>query len=163
MRWRDAIRDPWVWGQLGLFLLVGVILPLAGRRGGAPDFLALEPLGSRLPGLLPLLAGLRVIAAAVPALGRNLTPATTPVPEGQLIRTGPYARVRHPMYSGLILVLLGFGWVLCQWRVGLLSGVLGWAYFDRKAAAEERKLAQRYPDYPSYSAMVPKLIPRFFG
>jgi protein-S-isoprenylcysteine O-methyltransferase Ste14 len=162
---RQAFRDPWVWGQLGLLAIVLVLLPWAARTvepSGVFGFIARASAGRRAPGAVPFVFGLLISIHAAVSLGRNLTPATTPVEHGELIRRGPYAWVRHPIYSGLILILWGLGWWTSNWRVGLVTGLLSWAYFDRKATVEERKLRTRYPAYPDYAVGVPKLFPRLW-
>lgn len=91
------------------------------------------------------------------------TSATIEVAEGQkVISTGPYATVRHPMYAGSLIYLLGTPLALGSY-VGLL--VLGammpfflWRLFD-----EERFLSKNLPGYPEYCEKVRwRLIPRIF-
>lgn len=161
MRIRGAWRDPWVWGQFALFALVVAGLPLLGER--VPEGAVLEWLfhagGPRWPAVLPAGAGILAALLGVRALGRNLTPATTPIRDGTLVETGIYRRIRHPIYTGVILGLWGIAWGANGWRIGLLVLALSYLYFDRKAAVEEVKLALRYPGYPAYQRRVPKLLP----
>ena len=92
------------------------------------------------------------------ALGRNLTPFPKPIEGGELVTTGPYARVRHPIYTGLILGTLG--WAL--FRANLIGVALAAAlfiFFDLKSRREERWLVEAYADYPEYQRRVRKLIP----
>lgn len=76
-----------------------------------------------------------------------------------LATTGPYAYVRHPQYSGFILVMLGF---LVQWPTILtlaMFPVLVWMY-QRLARQEERgALAVFGDDYVHYAASVPAFVP----
>lgn len=160
---RTPLRDPWVWGQVLLFLLVLVGVPLLVRSveaGGVLGWLARPDGGSRWLAGVPLGVGLVIALLGAWNLGPNLTPATTPRERGQLVRGGLYARMRHPIYAGVILILWGLAWWLGNWRFGLVSLVVGYFYFDRKASVEERKLRERFPDYAAYQARVPKLIPR---
>jgi protein-S-isoprenylcysteine O-methyltransferase Ste14 len=162
---RRILRDPWVWGQLVLFAAVAGALPWAARTvepDGPFGFVAQASPGQRAAGMGFVVAGLVISIYATVCLGRNLTPATTPVEHGELIRNGLYARVRHPIYAGLILILGGLGWWLSNWRMGLITGLLSWAYFDRKATTEERKLRTRFPAYAEYASRVPKLLPRLW-
>jgi protein-S-isoprenylcysteine O-methyltransferase Ste14 len=155
-RW---LRDPLVWGQLILFLLVTLGLPLSARH--APPGSLLLPVGSwRYLGLAPLMAGLALVAAGARAMGKNLTPATTPRAEAELVTGGIYRHVQHPIYLGVILFLWGLGWLQSTWLTGLLVAGISLAYFDRKAAVEERNLAARFPEYPAYRDRVPRLLPR---
>lgn len=160
MRLRDALTDPWVWGQ---FLLIAVVLfgvPwLATNADPAGPLGWLTAPGARGGGIVPLLTGGGLMLLSALHLGRNLTPATTPIPGGEMVERGVYAWMRHPMYAGLILVLWGTAWLGGNWRMGLLTALVALLYFDRKAAAEERKLVLRYPGYSDYMKRVPKLIP----
>lgn len=159
-RW---LRDPWVWGQLILFLVIGIGLPAAARRV-TPDsglgHLVLPQSPWRHLGLVIIAAGLAIVVAGARAMGENLTPATMPRTRGELVTHGIYRHVRHPIYLGVILVLWGLGWVLSTWIMGLIAAGLSLAYFDRKAAVEERNLAARFPEFPAYRDHVPRLLPR---
>jgi len=157
------MRDPWVWGQLILFLLVTLGLPFAGRRVSPGSGLGrlLRPVGSwRYLGLAPVVAGLALVAAGARSMGKNLTPATTLRAGSELVTSGIYRHVRHPIYLGVIFVLWGFGWMFSTWLAGLLIAGISLGYFDRKAAVEERNLAARFPEYPAYRDGVPSLLPR---
>ncbi len=80
----------------------------------------------------------------------------------ELIRTGPYALVRHPIYSGLLLGLLGTVIVFGQWVVAIAFVLIAAAIW-RKSRIEERYLAEIFPDdYARYCADVPALVPSFF-
>ncbi len=164
MRLLNAIRDPWVWGQFTLVALVVFGIPwLAATADPAGPFawLTIRASSARFAGIVPLLLGGLLMLLAALHLGRNLTPATTPIEGGHLVERGVYTQVRHPMYAGLILVLWGIAWIGSNWRMGLLVAVVSLGYFDRKAATEERKLQTRYPGYAAYIRRVPKLIPGF--
>lgn len=159
-RW---LRDPWVWGQLALFLLVALGLPIAVRQTSAGSALGrlLQPAGSwRYLGLAPVTIGLALVIAGARTMGKSLTPGTTPRVEGELVTGGIYRHLRHPIYLGVILVLWGLSWLQSTWMTGLLVAGISLAYFDRKAAAEERKLAARFPEYQAYRDTVPRLLPR---
>jgi protein-S-isoprenylcysteine O-methyltransferase Ste14 len=80
----------------------------------------------------------------------------------QLIRSGPYAYVRHPIYSGLILALVGTALAVGEWRavVGLALAIIGWS---RKAATEETLLAGEFGDqYQEYRRHSGFLVPHFW-
>jgi protein-S-isoprenylcysteine O-methyltransferase Ste14 len=77
----------------------------------------------------------------------------------ELIRTGPYHIVRHPIYTGLLLMWLGTAIYIGQWR-GVISLVLVTIGFWIKLRQEERLLLQHFPDaYPNYRSEVRALIP----
>jgi protein-S-isoprenylcysteine O-methyltransferase Ste14 len=83
----------------------------------------------------------------------------------QLTVTGPYARVRHPLYVGTLLVAAGFALMVGSWiSVAALLLFISWffgSYFPRKEAVEADRLAARYgAPFAEYRAAVPALIPR---
>jgi len=162
MKLGTALRDPWVWGQGLLFFAVGT-LPLL-RQSLPPDSLGarvlrLAELPWRLGAVVPLVPGLIMLVWGAVTLGKNLTPATQPLPEGELVEHGAYGVVRHPIYLGVILCLWSLGWWLTSPRIGLVVAVVCYLYFDRKAAVEERRMTARFPGYEALRRRVPKLLP----
>lgn len=110
-------------------------------------------------GVALLAAGLAFAVWARVHLGRNWSGSVT-VKEGhELIRTGPYAYVRHPIYTGLISAVLGT--VIASGTVRAVLGlVIVVAALLRKLRTEEAFMRETFPDeYPRYSAVVPALIP----
>jgi protein-S-isoprenylcysteine O-methyltransferase Ste14 len=81
----------------------------------------------------------------------------------QLICTGPYAHMRHPIYSGVLLGVLGTAVVLGEWR-GLLAFALLLTNYTIKARREERILAERFSDeFREHMNHAGFLLPRFRG
>jgi protein-S-isoprenylcysteine O-methyltransferase Ste14 len=79
----------------------------------------------------------------------------------QLIRTGPYARLRHPIYSGIILATIGSAVVIDQWRcvLGVCLVLIGYCI---KARKEETMLTQQFGDaFREHQKQTGFLIPRF--
>jgi protein-S-isoprenylcysteine O-methyltransferase Ste14 len=70
-----------------------------------------------------------------------------------LVSTGPYAFVRHPMYSGIILLLVGASLLLGSWW-GLAMSPLFAVLMAVRAGIEERALIAGLPDYAGYAARV---------
>jgi protein-S-isoprenylcysteine O-methyltransferase Ste14 len=155
-------RDPWVWGQTVLMLLIAIGAPLVPRHInlGAADFLLnrLDPAWIRYLAVVPLAAGLFLMAWAGRSLGRNLTPATEPVTNAELITEGPYAHLRHPMYAGLVLLLAGYTLAWSNWTLALLVGLVARAFFTAKAGAEEKRLLRRFPEYQRYMTRVSRRL-----
>ena len=79
----------------------------------------------------------------------------------ELVTTGPYRRVRHPIYSGIILAMIGTAIAVSRfWLVAVV--VLG-GYFIYSAVFEERYMAEKLPDsYPAYKRSTKMLIPFIF-
>jgi protein-S-isoprenylcysteine O-methyltransferase Ste14 len=82
-----------------------------------------------------------------------------PLPGSQAVEHGAYRVVRHPIYTGVVLLLAGYGLIAGAWWSGLAAGAIAFVYVDRKAAAEERHLRAIHPGYADYCARVPKLVP----
>ncbi len=77
----------------------------------------------------------------------------------ELIRTGPYHFVRHPIYTGLLVMFAGTAIAIGQLRgaISLLSITIG---FWIKLNQEERLLVRHFPDdYPAYQREVKALVP----
>ena len=104
------------------------------------------------------LSGVCLLLAGLVRLGSNLTPLPFPKEDATLVQTGPYRLVRHPMYSGGII--LAYGWALAAggWLTLAYATVL-LVFLDIKSAREEQWLAERFPDYSDYQRRVRKLIP----
>jgi protein-S-isoprenylcysteine O-methyltransferase Ste14 len=105
-------------------------------------------------------AGLSVALWARAALGRNWSSAVVLKEQHDLIDRGPYAFVRHPIYTGVLLMVLGTVTVS-----GTTAAVIVFATMVAglmvKARREERLLTTHFPElYPRYRARVPaRLIP----
>jgi protein-S-isoprenylcysteine O-methyltransferase Ste14 len=84
----------------------------------------------------------------------TFTSATVEVVEQQtVISTGPYALVRHPMYSGALILLLGTSPALASWW-GLIPFVLMIAVIVARLLDEENRLLADLPGYAEYAARV---------
>jgi protein-S-isoprenylcysteine O-methyltransferase Ste14 len=157
-----AARDPWVWGQLALFLVIGFAAPLLPRHVnlGNADFMLnrIDPAWIRVLGGGLLLLGLLVLVWGIRSLGRSLTPGTEPLSDGELVTSGAYTHVRHPIYTGLVLALAGYTLAWSNWTLALLFGFLALKYFQGKAAVEEDWLMERFPGYKSYMRRVPRQV-----
>jgi len=109
--------------------------------------------------LVLLMLGLAFTVWARLHLGRNWSGSVTLKEGHELIRSGPYAYVRHPIYTGLLVALLGSA-VAC----GELRALIGWCVvagaFIRKLRIEERFMREIFPgQYQRYCAQVPALVP----
>jgi protein-S-isoprenylcysteine O-methyltransferase Ste14 len=109
-------------------------------------------------GLIFLLSGLSLAVWARVYLGRNWGMPMTQKDEPELVTSGPYQLVRHPIYSGLLLAMLGTALALTfYWFIAVV--VLG-IYFIYSATVEEKIMAASFPTtYQSYRAKTKMLIP----
>ena len=92
-----------------------------------------------------------VVAGSV-SLGRELTPMPRPHARSVLKQTGIYARVRHPIYGGVILTAFAWSFVMSPWA--LIPSATVPILFNLKAKLEEEWLAERFPEYPNYARRV---------
>jgi protein-S-isoprenylcysteine O-methyltransferase Ste14 len=103
--------------------------------------------------------GLLVTLWARATLGRNWSSNVTFKQGHELIRTGPYRLVRHPIYTGLLVMALGtalgFGQLRCWLALPLMA-----AAFWIKLKEEEKLLLRHFPEeYPVYKKQVRALVP----
>ncbi|MCW2894193.1 MAG: putative protein-S-isoprenylcysteine methyltransferase [Actinomycetia bacterium] len=91
-------------------------------------------------------------------IGRNWGMPMTQKENPDLVTTGPYHSIRHPIYTGIILGLLGTA--LATTLYGLIVAAVLAAYFVYSALSEERYMTDLFPDtYPEYKAHSKMLIP----
>ena len=112
-------------------------------------------------GLAVFLLGLALAIWARVYLGRNWGMPMSQKADPELVTTGPYGSNRHPIYSGIILAMIGT--TIAVSLYWLVAVVLLGAYFVYSAIAEERFMASRFPDsYPEYKRSTKMLIPFIF-
>ena len=156
---RASAHAPWkTWiARLAILaLLVGVRLHSGDGRLGT----AAGPV-RQWSGVVLVALGLGFAVWARVYLGRNWGMPMSLRAGHELVTRGPYAYVRHPIYTGILLALLGstvaldpmWGWAL----------VLFFAYFLYSARTEERMMAEQFPEaYAAYKARTRMLIPWVF-
>jgi protein-S-isoprenylcysteine O-methyltransferase Ste14 len=94
------------------------------------------------------------------SIGQNWSSAVSIKVEHQLVRTGPYAWVRHPIYSGILLMMIGTAVVVGQVR-GVLATLVLWSAFWVKSRMEESFMLKTFgQDYTDYSRSTGALVPR---
>jgi protein-S-isoprenylcysteine O-methyltransferase Ste14 len=92
-------------------------------------------------------------------LGRNWSATVTVKQDHELIRTGPYAIVRHPIYTGVLFGFIGTALAIGQWR-GVLAVVIVFVAFWRKLRLEERWMSETFgEEYRRYRARTRALVP----
>ena len=95
---------------------------------------------------------------ALGSLGDALSPFPKPRARARLVDTGPYAIVRHPVYSALLLAMFGICLTGSWWGLVPLAALVGW--WLAKSQVEEEFLNETFPEYAAYCQQVPyRLIP----
>lgn len=154
--WRGDRGEYWVIAQ-GILLLVFALLPPNKLSSIELDSSVLQYTSWILTAIFSILA-IVFLGRSLSDLGQNLTPLPHPRDEGQLVTTGIYGLVRHPMYSGVIYLALAYASWQMSW-VHLVGSIVLFVFFDAKSRKEEVWLTEKFPDYASYSNSVKKLIP----
>ncbi|MEG4106684.1 isoprenylcysteine carboxylmethyltransferase family protein [Microcoleus sp. S13_C5] len=158
--WRNNSRGEYLVLLQGGLLTGFVILPvyqLPGLKIQSTQLVAITGIVAIILGL----SGLIFIIKGLIDLGKNLTPLPYPREDGELVQTGIYGIVRHPLYSGLILAALG--WTLFQMSIShLIASAILIIFFDLKASREETWLNEKYLHYSQYSQRVKKLLPGIY-
>ena len=183
----EAILD-WMWGTLGVYWLVsarGADQAATGEPAWwrvirltilATTFLLLlspwlraGPLGRRfVPGSAALngvgialtLGGILLCVWARVCLGKYWSDKVVLKVDHELVRSGPYAYLRHPIYSGVLLGIVGTALAVGEWRCIVALMVMGTNYFV-KARREERVLAGGFGEtYAEYKRRTGFFLPR---
>jgi len=105
-----------------------------------------------------MLCGALLATAGVVNLGRNLTPFICPKGAAVLLEKGAYRFVRHPIYSGILQLAVGWALWVHGWLT-LLIAVILFIVLDRKLRREEEMLRRTFSGYAAYAGRVRRLIP----
>lgn len=142
-------------------LLFGIVLLAFSRRARTSVGHHLWPTNALTlaAGIFLIAIGLGIAVRARRHLGKYWSGRITLKVDHRLIQSGPYGRVRHPIYSGLLLALLG-----TAITIGTFQSCLGLAVIFvavlRKMALEEQWMAAQFGDeYEVYRRRVNALIP----
>lgn len=137
-------------------ILIGIIVQTL-----SPEILPItaEPFGIRVAGVIIFTLGLLVAVLSRIHLGNNWSDIETGqvLREHTVVKRGIYGYVRHPIYVGDLLLLLGLELSLNSWlvlAVAVLAPIVMW-----KAVREERMLADDLPGYKLYCSQTKRFIP----
>ena len=156
---RSAIRSGMAM-RFGIFVAVAVAIALVRR---SPELRALQlaefqSVPMAISGAIIATIGATLAFSARAAIGGNWGPPATRRSDTELVTSGPYAFVRHPIYGGILLMMIGtaIGIIPTWWLVAAAAGT----YFFYSARAEEAFMAERFPEsYPAYRARTKMLLP----
>jgi protein-S-isoprenylcysteine O-methyltransferase Ste14 len=144
--------------RVAIIIVVLLLLRLGAFKGhhGVTDDPWLQGIG-----LAIFLLGLALAVWARIFIGRNWGMPMSEKADPELVTTGPYSVIRHPIYSGIILAMAGTTIaVSLYWLIAV--ALLG-AYFIYSAVMEERHMAEVFPDaYPRYKQSTKMLVPFIF-
>jgi protein-S-isoprenylcysteine O-methyltransferase Ste14 len=166
---KRSVRGPDWWKGWGIraAIIIAIYLVIHLVLGTYPN--AANP--QALSGLVmnPVLATIGTILCAIGIafafwaryyLGRNWGMPMTVREEPELVTGGPYAYVRHPIYTGVITAMLGSAFVDWWWYLPFVVSLI---YFSYSAFREEKLMTGQFPQqYPPYKARTKMLIPFIF-
>jgi protein-S-isoprenylcysteine O-methyltransferase Ste14 len=147
--------------ELGIRAVIAVLMIVLIRLGAFHDNgLDTNPWRAAV-GLALFVLGLGLAIRARVHIGRNWGMPMTQKNEPELVTSGPYRLVRHPIYSGLLAAGVGIA-VALDWR-WLIAVALAGIYFLYGATVEERYLTEQFPEsYPVYKRSTKMLVPFVF-
>jgi protein-S-isoprenylcysteine O-methyltransferase Ste14 len=145
-------------GALGFYLgLLAYLIYPAAMEWGA---LAGWPLATRWVGLALMAMMLPLLLWMFRSLGRNITPTVKTRSQHELVVSGPYRYIRHPLYTFGGLFFLGAALVAGNWFLFICAVVALWALFCR-TPLEERMLVERFgKQYEDYMANTGRYLPK---
>jgi protein-S-isoprenylcysteine O-methyltransferase Ste14 len=140
---------------IAIYLLAAPHVPVAALNDRfAPLSLWLVQLGAALT-----FVGVAFAIWARVWIAGNWSSDVTLKRDHELIVAGPYRWVRHPIYTGILVALLGTALAIGEWR-GLLAVLLAAAAYWRKLRIEEAVMRRQFGEaYARYAERVPALIP----
>ncbi|MGA7418922.1 MAG: isoprenylcysteine carboxylmethyltransferase family protein [Acidimicrobiales bacterium] len=140
--------------RVGIIVVVLLLVRLRAFQGHAPS---VDPWLQGI-GLAVFALGLALAVWARIYLGRNWGRPMSHKVDPELITTGPYRTIRHPIYTGIILAMIGT--TIAVSVFGLVAVVGIGAYFLYSAVMEERYMTDLFPEsYPEYKRSSKMLIP----
>jgi protein-S-isoprenylcysteine O-methyltransferase Ste14 len=140
-------------------LAVGAAIALAARSGSlAPSVHMGGP--HRAAGLILMWLGLAIRTWAIAALGSAFRTTVEVDPGQAVVSSGPYRWVRHPSYTGLLMILGGFGLGVGNWLALAACVVFPLAALLRRIRVEEAEMIRVLGDpYRSYQRRTKRLVP----
>ncbi len=160
---KATLRHEPAWSRAAYMLPLAIAIALLALPSLPGDMLAGRLLPRRAEtfwtGTALVALGLAFSIWARALLGRNWSGTVTIKEDHELIRAGPYRLVRHPIYAGLLLAIVGSAVARGEWR-GMIAFVLAGVALWRKLRLEERWLTETFGTrYDEYRKQVRALIP----
>src|SRR5687768_3787918 len=160
---RGALRREGLWAHVveGLFLLLlaALVLHLCFQGGSLRGFAFPAPRWLRWAGFGLGITSVGLFAWTHVVLGRFWSPYLQLRPGHRLIADGPYARIRHPMYSAIVGWMTSLGLVAANW-IPLVFAALAALNFLLRIRGEEKMMLQQFGDeYRAYMKRTGRLLP----
>lgn len=142
------------------YLFVGVQFMLFGAYVfDVPLFEVSVPSFFTAVGISIAISGVIVTILALLQLNKNLSPFPTPKSNAELIQTGLYKFIRHPIYTGIILTTFGYGlYSSSLYRIIITIVLVTLFYF--KSVYEEKQLLRKFSNYELYIKSTGRFFPK---
>jgi protein-S-isoprenylcysteine O-methyltransferase Ste14 len=152
IRFEDKGSRPLIALSMILALVIAFLFAASG--------IASLPSWSFYVGINLMIAGIVLRQWSIAVLGRYFSP-TIGIQEGQaVVDRGPYRLVRHPSYTGLLIIYIGLGFVIQSWGTVLVLIAYFAAAFGYRIHVEEAVLTSKLGDeYVAYAKRTKRLIP----
>ncbi|WP_343765258.1 isoprenylcysteine carboxylmethyltransferase family protein [Gangjinia marincola] len=118
-----------------------------------PDYL-------QIVNLIIIGMGILVVILGAVQLNKNLTPFPSPKPNNSLVYTGVYSMIRHPMYTGILFIFLGYA-LYRHSCYKIIVWVAFYVLFRFKSNYEEMLLLKKHSDYKQYREKTGRFLPNF--
>jgi protein-S-isoprenylcysteine O-methyltransferase Ste14 len=144
--------------HLALAIIFATILAVRSPQIRAIEFAIYWNESMAIAGAILTTLGAAMAFSARAAIGRNWGAPGVRKTSTELVTAGPYRFIRHPIYSGILLMIIGtaVGLTPVWWLVAAVSAV----WFIHSARAEEKHMTERFPDaYPAYRGRTKMLVP----
>ncbi len=160
---RSVGRRPWGWEAVLRVLVIALILialqvPAVRQAARDEEAWAAARALMGLAGAVLCVLGFGLAFWARVHIGRNWGRPMSRKADPELVTSGPYAFVRHPIYAGMILAMLGSSLAMSLFWALPLAAFGG--YFVYSARREERIMTELFPEqYPAYRTRTKMLVP----
>ncbi len=146
-----------------LLIFISIVVSLSVAFSFAAAGIAMLPTWAFYPGIVLMVGGIAFRQWAIAVLGRFFSMAVRIQKNQTVVDTGPYRYVRHPSYTGLLMIFVGLGLALQSWGAVLVLGLIFSIVWGYRIRVEERALiAQLGEAYLAYSRRTKRLIPYVF-
>ena len=115
----------------------------------------------RQTGLILAIFGVLLFLIAMLQLNKNLSPFPSPKSGSELVRSGLYKFIRHPIYTGILIAFLGFAlFSESIYRILITFGL--YLLFLIKTEYEEHRLQEKFSEYDRYKKVTGRFLPKVF-
>jgi protein-S-isoprenylcysteine O-methyltransferase Ste14 len=140
----------------------GTIMVLVSFWIQTPWFFSFHnQLSLRIFGLILTFSAFLFLKKSLQNLGKNYSPLFDSHRPGQIVKTGPYRFIRHPVYLANMFILLGYVFSSGSMWV-IISTLWGWGYMLRSIIKEDAFLSKEFPEYIEYKKQTWRIIPFVF-